>query len=368
MSNTTTRSHSLRLTESAVLLAFASVLSVVRLIDLPYGGSVTAASMLPVILIAYRYGTKWGLFSAVAFSLVQGLTGINSITYGATFWAVMAIIVLDYLLAFTVLGLGGIFRKPGRSQAAALVMGTLLVCVLRYIAHVISGATVWSAFNYTQLPTVVYSLIYNATYMLPETIVALVAAYYIGSVLNFSGDTITRLSPAKRRPDMAVLLRGLSKLSLAVALVYDVLAVFFHLQDADYGTFSVAHMAQAPWLTMAVVTGVGALLSAGLAVLANQVPDTDTRQLTGLFRAFRPLAAVAALAAAGGHFAYSLQKVADKAALPAPFSSPAAFADGVADLATTYGLRYGVPVLVVTASALVAAVLLLRSFIKGKTQ
>lgn len=365
---TSTRSDSLRLTESAVLLAFAAVLSVVRLIDLPYGGSVTAASMLPVIIIAYRHGTRWGLFSALAFSLIQGLTGINSILYGATLIAVLAIIGLDYLLAFTVLGLGGVFRKPGRSQVAALMMGTLLTCVLRYVAHVVSGATVWAEFNYTELPTVLYSLVYNATYMIPETIVTLAAAYYIGSMLDLSGEAITRLSPAKRRPDMAALLSGLSRLALAVALVYDVLAVFLHLQDAEYGTFSVAYMANAPWLAMGIVTLVGAGLSVLLARLASRVPDTDTRQLTGLFRAARPLTAVAALVAAGWYLVYSLEKVAEKAELAAPFTSLSAFADGMAALATTYGVRYGIPVLVVTVSALIAGILLFRSFLRNKNQ
>ena len=72
---------SIRLTESAIMLAFATVLSLVKIVDLPYGGSITACSMLPILLIAYRYGTAWGLFTAAAFSLLQIVTGMSSFTY-----------------------------------------------------------------------------------------------------------------------------------------------------------------------------------------------------------------------------------------------------------------------------------------------
>jgi thiamine transporter len=53
-----------RLTESALLIAVAAVLSVLKIVDMPAGGSVTACSMLPLLLVSYRHGTKWGLFTA----------------------------------------------------------------------------------------------------------------------------------------------------------------------------------------------------------------------------------------------------------------------------------------------------------------
>ena len=70
-----------RLTESGILLAFAIVLSFVKLVDLLFGGSITACSMLPIALIAYLHGTAWGLLSAFAFSLVQLLDGMKNLQF-----------------------------------------------------------------------------------------------------------------------------------------------------------------------------------------------------------------------------------------------------------------------------------------------
>lgn len=110
------KKRALRLTESAIMLAFATILSMVKLVDLPYGGSITAFSMLPILLIAYRYGTGWGLFTAFAHSLLQLLLGMNVLSYATSAGAAVAIILLDYVVAFLVLGLGGIFRRKLRSQ------------------------------------------------------------------------------------------------------------------------------------------------------------------------------------------------------------------------------------------------------------
>ena len=151
---------SLLLTESGIMLACATILSMIEIVRLPYGGSVTLFSMLPVILVAYRRGTLWGLFTAFAFSLLQMLLGLNNLSYGTSAGAVAAIILLDYVVAFTVLGLGGLFRFM-KSQSAGLALGTLLVCVFRYLAHVVVGFTVWRDISIPAAQAVVYSFIYN---------------------------------------------------------------------------------------------------------------------------------------------------------------------------------------------------------------
>ena len=76
--------------------------------------------------------------------------------------AAAAIILLDYIIAFIVLGLGGIFRKLFRSQGGALAAGTLLACLLRYVCHVISGCTVWAGLSIPSQDALLYSLAYNA--------------------------------------------------------------------------------------------------------------------------------------------------------------------------------------------------------------
>lgn len=76
--------------------------------------------MLPILIIAYRYGTKWGLFTAFAASLLQMLMGLNSFSYVTSTRALIAVAVFDFLLAFMAMGLGGVFRKVISSQSGAL--------------------------------------------------------------------------------------------------------------------------------------------------------------------------------------------------------------------------------------------------------
>lgn len=184
---------SLRLTETAIMIALGFILSMLKIIDMPFGGSVTAFSMLPVILIAYRYGTAWGLLSGFAASLLQMLMGLKNLTYATSPWAGIAIVMLDYIVAFAVMGLGGIFRKKINDQGVALAMGTLVVCVLRYICHVVSGCTVWAGVSIPTSDGLLYSLAYNCAYMIPETLLTIVAAYYAGKVFTLTSENIKRI-------------------------------------------------------------------------------------------------------------------------------------------------------------------------------
>lgn len=99
------------LVECSVLIAMAFVLSFIKIIDMPYGGAVTAASMLPIIIAGYRHGLKWGLITSFTYSILQLLTGLSNVSYATSTTAMIAIILLDYIVAFTVLGLLGVVRK-----------------------------------------------------------------------------------------------------------------------------------------------------------------------------------------------------------------------------------------------------------------
>lgn len=295
------KKSALRLTESAVMLAFAVVLSMVKLVDLPYGGSVTAFSMLPPLLIAYRYGTRWGLFTALAYSLLQLLMGLKNLNYATSAMAVVAILVLDYVAAFLALGLGGVFRRAGRPQAVALTAGTLLACALRYLCHVISGCTVWAGLSIPDTQALLYSLAYNATYMLPETLITVLGALYLSRVLDFGSETITRTAPPRRRADLAVLLSGLGKAALCGALVWDVAHIAPRLQDAESGNFDITGIAQVNAVALSLITAAGVLLFALLLWLAARVPADHPLCLKPLFRAL-PLIGVAAAAVFVGVF------------------------------------------------------------------
>lgn len=203
---------------TAMLLAVGVLLSLIQIIQLPFGGSVTLVSMMPVILTAYIYGTKWGLFSAFIYSLLQLFTGAGTV---AAFFmpgdskmalgAAICVCVIDYILAYTMLGFGGIFKGKVKSDALAIALGTLIALFLRYVMHVISGAVFFGAWaewffadssGLSQIAAFkgfcswvmssfggktiafIYSLIYNAAYMLPETIITVSVTPAIYQILK----------------------------------------------------------------------------------------------------------------------------------------------------------------------------------------
>ena len=203
-----------RLTESAMLLAVAIVLELVSKLfipEMPFGGQVTLASMLPVVLISYRHGVKWGLVAGVAYAFIQMAIGAKTVAaafqpgyFGDGRMLVNAVImcILPYVLAFILLGLGGIFRNSLKRPGAALACGSILALGARYLAHVLSGYILfagWAEWFFTQdgcpgwgmtlvenlspgMLGFLYSLVYNAMYMVPEMILTAVAAALISRV------------------------------------------------------------------------------------------------------------------------------------------------------------------------------------------
>ena len=254
-----------RLVESAILVALASVLSLLKLAELPAGGSVTCASLLPILIIAYRNGPVWGLGSGLVFSVVQLLTGLSVFSWVTGWQSIVAVALLDYIVAFAVSGLGGIFRKKERPQATALVYGALLVSLLRFLCHLISGATVWVNLSIPDGAALAYSLLYNAAYMVPETIILVTAAFYLGSILDFSYD-VPRRFPAEQvqKPLRSILVFFAGLLPIA-ALVTDVALILPHLwaynEETYKESFTLDYIAEVNWIAVAVVSGVAVLLS-----------------------------------------------------------------------------------------------------------
>ena len=173
MKNNVTRSH-LRvraLCEGAILVALAFILSFVKLYELPNGGSLTPA-MFPILLYALRWGLPRGLIAGFVFGLLQLIFDV-AYAWG---WQSM---LLDYLLAFTPLGLAGLFK--GKSWG--IFPGTVLGCAARFVIHYISGVTIYRIIEPTAVPgfgtfdnASLYSLVYNGSYMIPNTLLALLLA------------------------------------------------------------------------------------------------------------------------------------------------------------------------------------------------
>ncbi|MBE6806725.1 MAG: hypothetical protein E7527_01740 [Ruminococcaceae bacterium] len=247
-----------RLVESGLMLALSTVLSMVKVLELPYGGSITAFSALPLLLVAYRYGVKWGLFTAFAHALLQLVLGASVFsTPGLSATGTAAAVVLDYLLAFVVLGLGGVFRHRCRNQATALMWGAVLTGALRYICHVISGWAIWAPlFDMPASEALTYSLAYNATYMIPETIVTALGAFYLSRAVDLREQMPTRAKTAPVAP--AAFWVGLAgKAVLLGAAVWSVVEIFAPLQDPETGDFVVRNLSLVAWPTVGIVLGVG---------------------------------------------------------------------------------------------------------------
>ncbi len=203
-----------RITESAMLLAVAIVLELVAKMiipEMPFGGQITIVSMLPVVLISYRHGVKWGLWAGVAYAMLEMALGAKTVAaafqpgyFGDGTMLVNAIIMclMDYVVAFTVLGVGGIFRNRIVRPGIALMLGSLVALGLRYVAHIASGYILfsgWAEWFFTQdgFPAwgawlvqnlspealgLTYSVVYNGMYMIPEMVLTALAALLLGRI------------------------------------------------------------------------------------------------------------------------------------------------------------------------------------------
>lgn len=184
----------LRLTESAIMIAAAMVLSFVKIFEMPMGGSITLFSQVPIIVIAYRYGPKWGVLTGSVFGLVQMLFGLSYMAGLAKTFSNIAIFVLfDYIIAFGVLGLGGIFRRVIKNQAVSLAVGGAVASLLRLCSHIVSGCTIWGAYaSDWNMPVWKYSIFYNAQYMLVETAITAFGCAVIGGSFALAKRDITK--------------------------------------------------------------------------------------------------------------------------------------------------------------------------------
>lgn len=180
-----------KLTLSAVMIALSAVLSLVKVYQLPLGGSITLFSMLPVCAVAICYGIKAGLFASGIYACVQiALDLVALMGYGMTALTWVGCLVFDYILAYGLLGICGIFRKKG---TVGISLGIALACVIRFVSHFISGSIVFSVWCPDGWNVYWYSLCYNGSYMLPELIITVV-----GAVLLFRIPTIKKLIEEKQ--------------------------------------------------------------------------------------------------------------------------------------------------------------------------
>lgn len=198
MRNTRTR----RMVEGALLVGMALVLSFIRGFQLPYGGAITLCSMLPIVLLSYRQGVKYGLFAGFIFGILQLIFNASAESFkGVSPLSLVGMLFFDFFVAYTALGLGGLFRNRFHNPSLALALGTIVALFCRFLGHFISGylffgqyaewffgqegftagAAILKQFSGKGLYAI-YSAVYNASYMLPEIVITTIAAVMIGTV------------------------------------------------------------------------------------------------------------------------------------------------------------------------------------------
>ncbi len=208
------KSKTKMLTESALLIAMAIVLELAAKMfipEMPFGGQVTLVSMLPIVLISYRHGVKWGLLSGVVYAALEMVIGAKTVAaafqpdyFGSGVLIVNALLMclLDYVLAFTILGIGGCFRNKIQNPGLSLCLGSIVALGCRYLCHILSGyilvgsyaewfftqegfpawgANLVASLN-PQLLALAYSVVYNGMYMIPEIVFTAVAALLLSKV------------------------------------------------------------------------------------------------------------------------------------------------------------------------------------------
>ena len=205
-----------RLTTSAVMIAIAVAIAlicgIIPFLNLPFGGGFTIASMLPIVLISYMYGVKWGLLTGFSYAVLQMVISFGTVqafflpnddNYMGSVGAALAICLLDYLVAYTLLGLGGVFRNVVKNKTVSIVLGVLVALSLRYLIHIVSGyiffgawaewffsqdgfygsfgSSVLNAFSGKGLSWF-YSIFYNGLYMIPEIIITAIVAVPVSRI------------------------------------------------------------------------------------------------------------------------------------------------------------------------------------------
>ena len=174
-------------------IALATALSVLTLIKMPQAGSLTIGSMLPIIFCALAFGPGWGVAIGAAYGVLQFVL--------APFAAHWASIILDYPLAFGLLGLAGFFAAPAASRMSesnilrrvvSLSLFRIALAVItgmsaRLVSHVLSGVIFFAAYAPEGQNVWIYSIIYNGTYMVPEMVITCLILIPLAAALRPRG-------------------------------------------------------------------------------------------------------------------------------------------------------------------------------------
>ena len=154
------------ISEVAVSVSLAVICSFIRVWQMPQGGSV-ALTMVPIFLVSLRCGAAAGMLSGAIYGTISLM--LEGVVYHPMS------ILLDYILAFAALGIAGFFPKTSRGAVAGVISGA----AVRFLSSTLSGAVLFASFAPVGQNPLIYSLGYQASYMIPETLISLVCVLYI---------------------------------------------------------------------------------------------------------------------------------------------------------------------------------------------
>lgn len=169
------------LAECAVMVALAFALSSAKLYEMPLGGSVTVASMLPIMLLSVKHGSLVGVSAGFVYSLTQALQALaagNVFPYCETGGTLVICVLFDYLVPFTVLGLAGIFKELRLfgKQEIAFYVGMVSVVLVRFLSHFITGVAIWGQWAPDGMGKYLYSFAYNGSFLGVDFAICIIVA------------------------------------------------------------------------------------------------------------------------------------------------------------------------------------------------
>lgn len=182
------------LAESAIMVALSiAIFLVSELIPWPflYGGGFTLFGQVPIIIVSYRHGIKNGLAASLVLAIFELIMGYKNFVHVTGLAAYLTVAVVDYIIAFGCLGLGGIFKgKLKGNQISELALGGAAVCVIRFICHYLCGVTIWKSYCPEGMAVELYSFFYNGSYMAVELVLTVIGLIAVGKFINLEKKTL----------------------------------------------------------------------------------------------------------------------------------------------------------------------------------
>ena len=198
------KSKNVRLATSGVLIGLATILSIIKVFSWPFGGSVTLFSMVPLIVLSYMYGVNWGMLCGAVYGVLQMILGatMSSAFAGLNWWSVILMALLDYIVAYVVIGLSGMFKNTIKKPVLSIALGSVVAILIRLACHFLSGWIFYGSYaewffgeafvnsfgtfvmeNFSgQALAALYSLVYNSLYMIPELVISVVGVVALMAV------------------------------------------------------------------------------------------------------------------------------------------------------------------------------------------